>query len=430
MGVITSLLLLFMYLYTLKKYPYIATNKLFFIFYSIFVFRLLLSFNHSVSFKPIVAGQSLNSLFSILTVFLLFSLIKKTNLKSKTLIPFYLIIVGVLISTMNSWLVLGGAVVIMKWLLLVLIVLSLKEIFDNFGIIKAIKPFYSIFLVILLSQLLSLLLGQGKDTESLVSSSNSISYIAGYAHESAFSMLLFMGMLISIILVKYRQVASYMPFVFFIAIVFANYRTTLISAFFPLVAAYIAFYFVNTKKESKTYFFLGASIFTFLICIFFGSGFIERFGELGAAFNNINELFEIDYSLFTVEERRLLSSRIYLWNMYLTEFSYFPVNELVFGRGPESWAMYFEVYAHNSFVGTLFDLGYVGLFLIFILFLKSFLLTLKINDLRIKIIMASNLSGFFIMANSTMPLWAVEGIYLFSFIFALSYFHTKKHNEK
>lgn len=107
MGVITSLLLLFMYLYTLKKYPYIATNKLFFIFYSIFVFRLLLSFNHSVSFKPIVAGQSLNSLFSILTVFLLFSLIKKTNLKSKTLIPFYLIIVGVLISTMNSWLVLG-----------------------------------------------------------------------------------------------------------------------------------------------------------------------------------------------------------------------------------------------------------------------------------------------------------------------------------
>ena len=430
MAYISSFILFFVYIYVLKKFPYIKKEKSFFIFFTLFVIRLILSFNHEVSFKTVFAGQSLNSIFSIFSIFVLFFVINKNRLKLKYLIPFYIIIMSACLTTLYSGAIVGGAIVIMKWILLILVFVVLIDLFNKNGFVRILFPFYYIFIGILFSQFLSFALRQGKDTESLVSSSSSISYIAGYAHESAFSILLYTGFFISSVLMMSKRVKYYLPFLFFTGLIFANYRTAIISAIIPLVSVYIAYYFIGAKKDIKVLVMSFTLFITLITVLLFGTAVVERFGELGGAFVNLGELMSIDYSLFTVEERRLLSSRLYLWNMYLTEFSYFSFTEMLVGAGPEAWLDYFEVYAHNSFIAALFDLGLIGFLSLIFLFLKTFLINLKTKDKKIKVILLSFFFGFFIMSNSTMPLWAIEGVYLYAFIYSLSIYYLNLNEKK
>ncbi|MEH6729404.1 MAG: hypothetical protein V7726_02285 [Pseudoalteromonas distincta] len=421
MAYFSSLMLLIAYIYSILKHPYIKQTKVFFALFSLFTFRIILSLNHEISFKPLFAGQSLNSIFSIFSIFILFIFVKKEYFKFKLMIPFYLIIFSVLLSSVYSGEVMGGIVVAMKWLLVIVATIAVLQLLKRYKTIDTLIPFYNIFIAILISQFISLILHQGKDTENLVSSSNSISYIAGYAHEGAFSILLFMGLFLSSLLVHFKRIRPIIPTLFFIGLVIANYRTTLISAVLPFVVIYIAYFYLGAKKDFKVFVFSAGLLSVTLISFLFGHSILDRFAELGGAFTNLGELMRIDYSLFTIEERRLLSSRLYLWNMYLTEFSNFSFAGSVFGAGPEVWDDFFEVYSHNTFIGVLFDLGFLGLTLLLFLLFKTLMISLTIKELKLKIINVSFFIGFIILANSTMPLWAIEGLYFFAFIYAIFY---------
>ncbi|WP_404339921.1 O-antigen ligase family protein [Pseudoalteromonas mariniglutinosa] len=314
----------------------------------------------------------------------------------------------------------------MKWLLLIVTSIALIELYYKHGLVNTLKPFYHLFIALLVSQLASIILNQGKDTESLSSTSNAVSYIAGYAHESAFSILLYTGFLISSILLLKKNVKAIVPFLFIVGLVFANYRTMLIASLIPLLFTYIAYLYMGTKKDTK----LIMICFTVIAVIGFNALFaesvVERFGELGGAISSFSELMTIDYSLFTDEERRLLSTRLYLWNMYLTEFSYFSFSQMLLGAGPEVWSDHFEVYAHNTFVAVLYDLGIIGLLALLAMLYTTLLLTLKITDKKLRVVAIGLFIGFFVMSNSTMPLWAVEGIHLYSFIFTIAFYLSKR----
>ncbi|MCQ8876509.1 O-antigen ligase family protein [Pseudoalteromonas shioyasakiensis] len=426
MAYITSVIMIITFYYALKKAPYVRSSKLFLCFYSLFFVRVIFSVNHEITFQPVFAGQSLTSLSSLVTIFIVFVLINKKYLTYRAIVPYYIVMVLAVLSTVYSSEWVGGVVVLMKWSLLVVTSIAIIQLFYQFGLVNTLRPFYYLFMALLISQAFSILLGQGKDTESLNSTSNAISYIAGYAHESAFSILMYNGFLISAILMIKKSVKPFIPFLFLLGLIFANYRTLLISAMIPLICTYLAYFYFGAKKDTKVTVFTLAIIFIGIVSTLFGESIINRFGELGGAFVNVGELMTIDYSLFSVEEKRLLSSRIYLWNMYLAEFSGFSFFEQVFGAGPEAWANYFEVYAHNTFVAVLFDLGYIGLIALIIAFYCTFRMILKSNEGKLKLTMMSFLIGFFIMSNSTMPLWAVEGVHLFSFIFTVAFYLSKK----
>jgi hypothetical protein len=420
MSYISSLILVLVYIYVLMKFPYIKQSKVFLLLFSLFVFRLILSFNHEISFLSIIAGQSLNSLSSILSVFFLLLVVSKKYINAKAYLPIYFLIMSAFASTIYSGLIVGGGIVMMKWLLLLLILFCLIQLFEMYELEAVLKPFFYIFIGILISQFLSFILRQGKDSESLVSVSNSVSYIGGYAHEAAFSVLLFMGMFISSVLMINKRIHPAFPFVFFIGLILANYRTAIISAILPLVFVYFSFYFVGARKDNKAILFSLSTVGFFVVTLLFGASVIDRFGELGDALSNLGELMSIDYSLFSLDEKRLLSSRLYLWNMYLTEYGSFSFGGLVFGAGPEAWLEYFEVYAHNSFVGAAFDLGIVGVLTLAYLFYQIFKVALSIKDVKKKTFLLSFIFGFFVMSNSTMPFWAIEGIYNFAFIYAVT----------
>jgi hypothetical protein len=354
----------------------------------------------------------------------------KKYLRFKSIIPFYLIIISIVLSALYSGEFMGGVVVIMKWLLLIVTSIALIQLFYKHGLVNTLKPFYYLFMGLLVCQLASILLGAGKDTEALNSTSNSISYIGGYAHESAFSILLYNGLLISSLLMLKKNIRPIIPFLFFIGLIFANYRTLLLSSLIPLVGVYIAHFYMGAKKDTKLLVFSSGLISVLVFSVLFGGDVIERFGELGGALSSLGELMSIDYSLFSVEERRLLSSRLYLWNMYLTEFSYFSFSGVFLGAGPEAWTDYFEVYAHNMYIAALFDLGVVGLFTLLIMLYDTSALMLKIKDKKLKVVSIGFLIGFFIMSNSTMPLWAVEGIHLYSFIFTTAFYLARRNVSK
>lgn len=418
MPYISSFILVTVYIYALIKLPYIKKSKVFLLLFSLFVFRLILSFNHEVSFQPIIAGQSLNSILSILSVFILLFVVSKNNINNKVYLPIYFIIVSIFFSTLYSGLIIGGAIVVMKWLLMLLIIFCLIQLFEQFKLEAVLIPFYYVLVGVLLSGFISVVLSQGKDTESLNSISDSVSYIGGYAHEAAFSILLFMGMFISSVLVVYKRVHSLLPFLFFIGLILANYRTTIISALIPLFFLYFSYYFIGARKDVKAVLFSFVTIAFFIVVVVFGASVIDRFGELGDAISSISELMSIDYSQFSSDEKRLLSSRLYLWNMYLTEYSSFNFQGIIFGAGPESWSTYFDVYPHNSFIGALFDMGVIGFSSLVFLFYKSFIYAVNIRKVKVKLTLLSFVIGFFIMSNSTMPFWAVEGMYMFAFIYS------------
>lgn len=426
MSYISSVVLIICYIYVLKKFPYVRCAKPFLVLFSLFVFRLILSFNHQISFKPLVVGQSLNSLFSILSVAILLLVVSRSFARFKGAIPLYLLISSALASGFYSGLIVGGAIVAMKWLLMFLIISCLLDLFRQFGLEAVVKPFSYVFLGLLFSQFLSLVLRQGKDTESIVSESNAVSYIAGYAHEGAFSVLLFMGLLISSILLLVKKEKPLLPFVFFVALIFANYRTTVLSAVIPVLFIYFAAYYVGAKRDFKIFVMTGIGGGAVLLTLVMGESIVSRFGEIGTALSGIGELMSIDYSVFTREEKRLLSSRLYLWNMYITEYNQLGFLGKIFGAGPESWPKYFVVYAHNNFVGSLFDLGLFGLISLLLLFWSTFVSMLKICDFRVKVTLLGLLAGFFIMSNSTMPFWAIEGIYTYSFLFAIALWYSRK----
>jgi len=430
MAYVSSLIIIIAYCYSLKKLPYIKQSKLFLGFFTLFVVRIVFSVNHEISFKPIFAGQSLTSLASLCTIFLVFIFMDKKYLKFKSIMPFYFIIFSIILSALYSGEFMGGVVVIMKWLLLIVTSIALIQLFYKHGLVDTLKPFYYLFMGLLVCQLASILLGEGKDTEALNSTSNSISYIGGYAHESAFSILMYNGLLISSLLMLKKNIRPIIPFLFFIGLIFANYRTLLLSSLIPLMGVYFAYYYMGAKKDIKLLVFSSGLISALAFSLLFGGDVIERFGELGGALSNLNELMSIDYSLFNVEERRLLSSRLYLWNMYLTEFSYFSFLGMFLGAGPEAWTGYFEVYAHNTYIAVLFDLGIIGLIALLIMLSSTFLLIAKIEDKKLKVVSIGFLVGFFIMSNSTMPLWAVEGVHLYSFIFTTAFYLAKRVTSK
>lgn len=423
MPYISSAFLILIYVYTLIKLPYVRQSKLFLLIYSLFLFRLILSFNHEFSFQPIIAGQSINSIFSILSVLLLGFSVSTSFFKIKAALPLYLLVITVLMSGVYSGLVVGAAIVAMKWLLLLFFVACILDLFRSHGLVNTLKPFHFVFVCLLFAQLVSLILGQGKDTESLSSESNSISYIAGYAHEGAFSMLIYMGLIISSMLLLYKECRGYYPLLFFIGLILANYRTVILAAFIPLLFIYLSTYYHGRRSDFKAIVICFFFIFILSILTLFGESIISRFGELGTAFSLLGELMSRDYTYFTIEDKRLLSSRLYLWNMYITEYRDFNFIQQLLGKGPEAWVDYFVVYAHNNFIGALFDFGVFGLIALVYLFYNTLLNIKKIKDKKMKIVLAGLLIGFFIMSNSTMPFSAVEGIYTFSFLLAVSVFH-------
>jgi hypothetical protein len=118
---------------------------------------------------------------------------------------------------------------------------------------------------------------------------------------------------------------------------------------------------------------------------------------------------------FTLEERRLLSARPFIWSAYIYGWLDGSTRNLLVGFGPNSWVGVFTVYAHNTLVSSLYEYGLIGVAAISLMWAWMLVTALRIKDGPKGKLIAAHIS-FFVLNMATMPHWMIEGNILYGII--------------
>ncbi|MFQ3189358.1 MAG: hypothetical protein ACI936_000482 [Paraglaciecola sp.] len=374
--------------------------------------RYTLSAFHQITYDPIIAGFSMNALGSILVVAVGIKLIPNFCFRLRHYLVFYCFFTIILVSGVINAEYKGLINVLVKWgyffvisaaLFLALRILPTKQVF------KALLV--SFFLPVSL-QILSIALGEVKASEN----DGSASFIGGYNHEAAFSMIL-VGFILVLGWLERKTIKYHAPLFFgaVFLLVLVNYRTSML-AVLPVVFIFILI-MLTERFESKYRLpiLAFASIPILILGLVISSSFAERFSDISLVVNNIDNLIKAP-EYFTDAEQGIFSSRVYLWSQYLTAFSQADLLHQLVGFGPESWAGRFNKYAHNAYVSYIYEYGYLGISAF--LLVNFYLLKQALNN-QSKVLgkkLFFSILGLMIMSLSTMPLWNIEGLICYALI--------------
>jgi hypothetical protein len=378
-----------------------------------FWLRYVMSAFHTITYRPLAAGMSANALASILLFLIGLTTINWRHLMLRFLLPFYMLIVLAVVSAITNGGVTPGLVqVITKHGYLIVVILSV------FGAMRRAKSgdfmtsLLWTFFPVLLYQALSVVFDIGKHTETDVTA---MSYIGGYNHEAAFSVILATCLTVTCFTTGLnRYIKTGLVFACVIGIVLANYRTTLV-AIAPLLMMYFAFSSLRKFPLRDRPFVVSALIVA--VAIAFGAAsllFAERFSDVAvAASGDVNFFKPADQ--YTVEESRLLSGRPRIWSSYIYAWLGGDLTEYVIGFGPESWNGLFPHYAHNTLVNYLYEYGLVGVVVLLWVWLSMLASALRVRHPHAGVLVGAHLS-FIVLNMSTMPMWMVEGNILYGII--------------
>ncbi|PKI01721.1 O-antigen ligase [Glaciecola sp. 33A] len=381
-----------------------------------FWLRFFLGAFHQFTYVPIIGPFSLTAFFSILVATTGLLLIPKRTLLLKQLMLFYVFFVTIFLSAIYNGLWAGFIIVLIKWLYFLVITCCLYLGINKHGITATFKPLLIAFFLPISLQIASVLLSARKvtDNEGLA-----FSYIGGYFHESAFSMIL-VTFLVVLSLLKKQDVRSQTLLFLLgtIGIFLTNYRTAIIAALPVLLIFFFSKAESKIEQKYRPYFILIFGFSSFLLLSLFFTFNQERFADIGAVLGSIENLIKAPI-YYTEIEKDLFSARIYIWSQYLSAFFEADIWTHIFGFGPESYRGVFEKYAHNTFVSFLYEYGYLGfsIFVFFnILLLKNAFL---LKDKEISSRIFYSLIGFLILNLATMPLWALEGMIIYAMLISV-----------
>ena len=375
--------------------------------------RYVMQAFHTVTYKPVVAGMSANAAASI-GIFLVGLLtINWRHLALRLMIPFYVLIaIAVASAVANGDIGPGLVTVLTKYGYLIVIALSVFAAMRSAQGGAFMTSILWAFAPVLAFQLLSVVFGVSKATETDVTAA---SYIGGYNHEAVFSVILATCLTAACFTERLnRYVKTGIILACMLGIVLANYRTTLV-AIAPLLLAYFGFSTLQRFPLRDRPFVVSALIV--VVAIAFGLVsllFAERFGDVGVAASGDVNFFK-PAEEYTVEESRLLSGRPRIWSMYIHGWLRGDLTEYVIGFGPESWGRDYAVYAHNTLINGLYEYGVVGVVGILFLWFSMLAAALRVRHPNRGVLVGAHLS--FLMLNmSTMPMWMIEGNILYGII--------------
>jgi hypothetical protein len=376
--------------------------------------RFSLSAFHEITFEPIVAGLSINALGSISVVCVGILFIPKSYFLYKKFLFLYAFLILIGLSALLN----GGSIalanVYIKWLYMLTLSILLLHGYINTSLFKALRILLLPFLLPIILFFMSLVLGVSKPLEL----DGSTSYIGGYNHEAAFSMMIASALLIACIQsARPSKLVFYSVVILFFIVLLVNYRTTML-AIIPLTAITI-FHVLNKRiakskqiiSQTGSIALLGALFFLALI------GNSERFVDFSRVFTQWDTIFQAP-QYFSRAERILFSARLYIWSQYIYEFYQADLLHQLVGHGPESWNNNFNKYAHNTFISYLYEYGIVGV-LIFIIFISHVIvLAIKVPVSYFRSLCIGACIGFLLLNMATMPLWNIEGIIFFSLFYS------------
>lgn len=375
--------------------------------------RYVMSAFHTITYRPLAAGMSANALASMGLFVVGLMNINLRHLQLRFLLPFYVLIALAVVSAMgNDGFTPGLVTVITKHGYLIVIILAVYGAMTRARAGDFMTSILWAFFPVFIWQMFSIVFGYGKLTETDVTA---MSYIGGYNHEAAFSVILATCLTAACFATKINKTLKFAIIMTCIAgIVLANYRTTLV-AIAPLVIMYFAASSLSRFRLQDRPFIVSALIVVGAI----GLGvlsllFAERFNDVTAVTSGDVNFFKRP-SEYTVDEGRLLSGRPYIWSSYIFAWIDGDLTEYVIGFGPESWNDTFPLYAHNTLVNYLYEYGVVGVVVLLWVWFSMLASALRVRHPQAGVLVGAHLS-FIVLNMATMPMWMIEGNILYGMI--------------
>jgi len=376
--------------------------------YSIAVF-------HDYTYPPVLLGLSPVALTSILVVAVGLLVIGGRRLLLPQLVPIYLIMLVVLISAIANQTWLGAVNEIVKWLYLILLALAAYKAMSRYGSDRVLGAFAIVFIEPLALQWVSLLMGIASINED-----GTPSFIGGYHHEQAFSIIVLTFLFVTCFTRKLGMMSTYVRLAIAAAgLVLANYRTTLLAAALPAAALAVDRLVGKFVRRQRSVAFVLLAVATVVLFVAVANVAQDRFADVGATLYKGTSLIQPPV-YFTNDEKRLFSGRVYLWSQYLDAYLDGDIINRLIGFGPDSWVGEFPLYAHNTFVSFVYELGVFGVVAFACLLAANFLIAVRTPGDGRFVLIACHI-GFFILNLATMPIWTLEGDILYALLLAYTW---------
>jgi hypothetical protein len=373
--------------------------------------RWIMSAYHTMTLQSSPAGLSWNALGSVAIVGLGLTVIKGRKFYDVALVPIYLLIAAVVTSGAMTGEWPGTIDMVVKFAYLAVIILATVDAINEVGNERFAKLALWPFIIPFGLQALSVVLGAGKGSEA----DGSVSFIGGFRHEAAFSLVLASGLFLVCVAHRMGALAKALLIaICFGGILLANYRTAILATA-PLVAVAAVTGITRRVLPEQRALVAGGLIIAVAaaaLFIFFNSQ--DRFGEVLIAIEQGPNLIK-PLDQFTDEEADLMSARPYIWSMYL--MPYLEGSPLVhaFGFGPSSWEGKMVVYAHNTLISYFYEIGLVGVFATVFLWVWMIVLAARVSDGSRSLLLAGHAS-FLLLNMATMPMWNIEGLIFYGLL--------------
>lgn len=323
--------------------------------------------------------------------------------------PIILSLVGVVVvSGLMNGAVTPMIETVLKWGYFLIVMLAVQDCIRRDGDVRILGLLLWAFAPPLVYQALSVGLGVGKAGES----DGSISFIGGYNHEAAFSIVLVTCFAVASLAPKLNPAVRLFLLIACLAGIFAaNYRTSFI-AVAPIAFGYFVFGAARAARPARR---ILISLLGFIVM---AGGFVAANVLLSDRLNDVavaadESEFIRPTEEFTVADQKLLSGRLYIWNRYLEGYEAGDDKNLLLGYGPDAWVEPFGVYAHNTIVSYLYEFGLLGAVLIVLVWLAMIGRALRIRDWALRGQLVCVHIGFFLLNMATMPFWQIEGLILY-----------------
>lgn len=368
---------------------------------------------HDFTFKPSPVGLSYNALISLLICSSGLFIVRRRSIADASILPFTPIIILIVLSGLFNGAYAELTADFTKYAYLIILVMATVDAFQDVSPDKVFRLLLIPVTLPLFLQILSVMLHVPKVGET----DGADSYIGGYNHEASFSIVLLVGILAACLIRDIRLPAKLGLLAYGVmAILLANYRTSILSVL-PLVATSVLSAVPRVVVAKQRVLMVAAVIIAVSGLAVVGTmvgG--DRFSDLSTASQEQEQGALIKRpETFSPTERRVLSSRPYIWSMYYYGWADAPLKQKVIGFGAGTWARVFNLYAHNTLVSALYELGVLGVMAT--LFMWLFMLVIAIAAQagpRLELI-AAHIS-FFVLNMATMPLWQIEGVIFYAIL--------------
>jgi len=316
----------------------------------------------------------------------------------------------VLISAAANQAWLGGLNASLKWLYLIVFSITDYRAVQRHGSERILRALAVIFAGPIALQWISVLSGLSVTTPDGLSF-----FIGGYQHQQELSIILLTFLFITCLSVRLSVLVTVGRLaIVLVGLSLANYRTALVAAGMPAASLVVSQFVRKVVPRQRAIALVLAIIITNFALIGAAELKSERFVDLGTIWDKSISLIQPpDY--FTSDERRLLSSRVYLWSQYIESYLEGDIRNIIVGFGPESWVGRFTTYAHNTFISYLYELGILGFAALGWVFIRNLYAAMRVKRERKVPVVACHL-GFIILNLSTMALWTLEGAILYALV--------------